>query len=276
MKHYLVIGDPIKHSLSPTIYSALIKLHNLEADYSFKQVKPCDLENFFKNIDSEGISGFNVTMPHKQNVLKYVNFVSDEVRITQSANTITVKEDGLHAHTTDAQGFMRALASRGVDIKDKKIGILGAGGVCLPLVYEFVKSGANQIGIYNRTSEKSQSIAEIVLRETSFKTTILKTPNAVAQDCDVFINTTSLGMEGVLANFEDFSFLDNLRPGTFVCDLIYKPFKTELLSQAQSRGFETMNGLPMLVHQAIIAFEHFTGETTSQADVDAVQQALAL
>ncbi len=276
MKHFLLIGDPVDHSLSPIIHSKLIKLHSLYADYTLRHVAKHELAGFFEELMSGNISGFNVTMPHKNAVPAYADFLSEEVKITGSTNTIVVKNDGLHAYSTDADGLVRAFASQGIEVCGKRIGILGAGGVCLPLVYKFAKLGATEVHLYNRTEQKAQSVAKIVQRETNFAVVLQDSPAGVARNSDIFINTTSLGMQGVDADFHDLSFLELLNKNSFVCDLIYKPAQTKLLAAAEKLGLCTMNGLPMLIFQALIAFEHFTGVKTSASDALAVKKALGL
>ena len=220
---------------------------------------------------------FNVTMPHKQDILPFMDDLDKSASLPGSVNTVVVKGGKLTGFSTDAPGFERSLNAKGIKLKGQDILILGSGGVTYTLALHMAQRGIKNLCIANRTVEKAESISKLVAFKTGFTPSVqgleeegLKRRSASAT---LLINATPLGMEGC-GDFESLSFLEALPHSAVVMDLIYNPSATKLLMQARSIGLTAFNGLGMLIHQGLLAFEHFTGIQTEDDDLLAVQKAI--
>ncbi len=255
-----VIGDPIAHSLSPVVHSTVLDELGIEHSYEKLLVTKDELTDFLKK-GCKSLAGFSLTMPHKKACMPHLDFIDDDAQLLGSVNTVKVQENKLLGFNTDGNGFLHALKNKGFDCKDKNIVIFGAGGVVSTVALKLAMAGAKQIVILNRTLSSAQTVAENVLEKTGkkiiFDSLTLDNMSEYCKHCDLVVNGTPLGMEGVDANFEDFSFLKSLKSSSLVFDLIYKPSQTKLLNHASSLGLETLNGLGMLIFQGLIADELF-------------------
>lgn len=256
-----VVGDPIAHSLSPVIHETV--LQELGMDYTYRKirVKKGDLPAFLKSGECLSLQGYNLTMPHKQDIIQHLDFVDEDARIFNSVNTVKADGNRLMGYNTDGNGCLLGIQDKGYECKDKNIVILGAGGVVSTIALKTATEKAKKITILNRTLSSAQALADNVYRKTGKKviTSTLTTESLCehCQDCDILINGTPLGMEGIDADFNDFSFLSVLNPYALVHDLIYKPQMTNLLTHANKLGFATLNGLGMLIYQGLLADEIF-------------------
>lgn len=259
-----VVGDPIDHSKSPLIHETV--LSSLEMPYEYRKVRieKGHLPEYLAEVSKIGILGFNLTMPHKQDILPYLDFVDDEARIFNSVNTVCVKNGKLCGYNTDGHGFVYAMAKAGHCAKGKNIVILGAGGVVSTIAFKMGLEQAKKVTILNRTLSAAEKIAKSVTEEKSIgktqfvcKTLVFDNIAASLTDCDILVNCTPLGMEGIPHDFEDLSFLNVLKKGALVYDLVYNPFETTLLKRAKSLGFDTLNGFGMLIYQGLLADEIF-------------------
>lgn len=266
MKFY-VIGDPVSHSLSPLIHTVLAELCQVDMTYSAHTVCKSELEGFFKE-EAPKVNGFNVTMPHKEAVIPYLNNLTDSAKLLNSVNT--VRTDTMSGTSTDGEGFVRALNYAGFDYSGD-IFVCGAGAVVRPLVLELGKK-AKTITVFNRTREKADAICRFINENTSARGIFADNLGSL-EKYSLFINATPLGMSGC-ADFASLDFLGSLSSGVPVCDLIYSPEKTSLLAQAERLGHPILNGLPMLIFQACAAFEFFTGVRPPDSAFSAVQAAL--
>ena len=256
MKKLAVIGSPIAHSLSPLIHKTALSGILDNCSYEKIEVKKGELEEFLIYA-RENLDGFNLTMPHKLDVIPFLDGMSDSAKLFSSVNTVKVKDKKLYGYNTDADGYISALLNKGYNPCGRKIVFLGAGGVAEPLVKKLAENNAEKIVVLNRTVEKAEAIVkDIAVAEAQ--------PFSAVEKCcigaDIFINATPMGMEGVTAEFESFKFLNGLKPDALVSDLIYAPRKTNLLKKAEELSFEIMNGLDMLIFQAILADEIYLGE----------------
>lgn len=253
-----VIGDPIGHSKSPIIHETVLGEMGLDYEYRKVNVKKGQLDKYLAEVKYDGICGFNLTMPHKVDILPYLDEIDPEARAFSSVNTVKVKDGQLIGYNTDGKGFVQAIYDLGFDISGKNIVILGAGGVASTIALKCELDGAEKVTVLNRTPYAAQAIVEKLnnCRGLSGTLTTDDISEAVT-DCDILVNATPLGMYGVDADFEDFSFFDSLKCGALVYDLIYNPEETNFLKQAKSRGFETLNGLNMLIYQGIWADKLF-------------------
>ena len=245
MKKFLVIGDPIEHSLSPKLHNYWFKQNNVDAVYEKKKVNELELKDIVSRVRKNEIFGVNVTVPYKSKIIKYLDLLSDDASVTQSVNTIFKKDNKILGFNTDVDGFELSLLNYIDKIRNKTVLILGAGGVAPSIIYVLKKIKASKILITNRTKIKSENL------KTKFSDIDVvdwgETPAA-----DVVINVTSLGL-----NPNDKIDLDYKKIGKdkFFYDVIYKPSKTLFLDEAKKRGNIIENGKMMFAYQAQKAFE---------------------
>lgn len=252
-----VIGSPVAHSKSPALHGHWLKQYGIAGHYVPLDVAQADLEDVLKAMPKMGFVGANVTIPHKESVLKHADVVTDRASLIGAANTLIFRGDGkLHADNTDGYGFIENLR-QGVTDWDPKSGpavVLGAGGAARAVITALLDAGVYEIRLSNRTRTRSD-----VLR-TEFGTKIVvydwvQAGNAI-DGAATLVNTTALGMEGK----PEFRVpLDGLTPRTVVTDLVYAPLETTLLRRAKEAGCRTVDGLGMLLHQAVPGFERWFG-----------------
>ena len=244
MKKYLVIGNPINHSLSPKLHNHWIKKNKINAVYDKKQINENDIKSVISEVRNGKIEGINVTVPFKKSVIPFIDQLSSEAEEAQSVNTIYKENNKVLGHNTDISGFELAMRGKSYDIKGKKIFILGAGGVVSSIILALKKMGADKIILSNRTKKKAEQ----------FKKTFsdLEIVNwGEIPEFNMIINATSLGL-----NKEDEIKLDyaDLGPNKLFYDVIYNPKQTKFLSKAKQFGNQTENGKMMFIYQAHQAF----------------------
>lgn len=255
-----VIGDPISHSLSPTIHGFLLAKHQINGTYEAKKITKEDLAAGVSELVNEGFAGFNVTLPHKEEIYKICDYKSKTATLTGAVNTVIVTPDKkLFGHNSDVAGFLNNLQNchPDFDLKDKIAFVIGAGGAARAIVYGLIKSRVKKIYITNRSEIRA---AELIKNFTNFaseknceiKFLEQKDFEKNLGECDLLTNSTSLGMNGQEALEID---LKNLNREAIVYDIVYKPLMTELLTSASKRGNKITTGIGMLVHQALIGFE---------------------
>ena len=249
MKKYLVIGNPINHSLSPELHNHWIKQNRLDAIYEKKKLNNNDLEELIFNVKKGNINGANVTVPFKNAIIPYLDELSNEAKKTRSVNTVYLKDKKVIGHNTDIEGFEKAIKNIDFNLKNKKIFILGAGGVVPSIIYALIKMGSSEIMISNRTEKKADEVKNIfnnikILRWGEI-------PNF-----DVVINATSLGL-----NHDDKMNLDFTKVGKnkLFYDVIYNPSETNFLSSGKKLGNKYENGKLMFIYQAFSAFKLWHG-----------------
>ena len=249
MKKYLVIGNPIKHSLSPELHNYWMKQNNINAIYEKKKLNNNELENLILEVRKENISGVNVTVPFKKSVISYLDELSDEAKKTQSVNTIYLKNKKVIGHNTDIIGFEMAIKKINFDFNNKKVFILGAGGVVPSIVYASMKMGSSKIFISNRTKVKAEKLKDIF-------GCIQILDWGDMPNFDVVINATSLGL-----NKDDKISLDFSKVGKnkLFYDLIYNPSETDFLKIGKKLGNQHENGKLMFIYQAFSAFKLWHG-----------------
>ncbi|MBQ7097497.1 MAG: shikimate dehydrogenase [Clostridia bacterium] len=256
-----VIGDPIAHSLSPVIHTTV--LEELGIDYTYQKIRipKGELPHFLKSEECLGMKGFNLTMPHKQDVMPHLHYIDRDAQIFDAVNTVKVEGTKLLGYNTDGAGCLRAIEEKGYKCKGKNTVIFGAGGVVSTVALKLALEEAKSIVILNRTPETAKKLAQNISNRTGkvITTDALTTDvmTRYCEDCDILINGTPLGMEGIDSDFEDFSFLKALPKEALVHDLIYKPEMTNLLKSANTMGLNTLNGLGMLIYQGLLADEIF-------------------
>ena len=252
-----VTGWPVKHSRSPLIHGHWLRQHGINGDYRAEPVAADDFADFIASLKS-GTSpyvGGNVTIPHKEMACRLADRVDAIAGELGAANTLWLEDGVLHATNTDAQGFAANLDERhpGWDQAQKAV-VLGAGGASRAVIYALRDRGVDEIHVVNRTLERAQQLAD------RFGTSVHAHPMPalaeVTQGAGLFVNTTSLGMDGEEAPTIDFS---AMAQGALVTDIVYVPLKTPILMQAQAQGLATVDGLGMLLHQAVPGFEKWFG-----------------
>ena len=253
-----VIGDPIEHSKSPIIHETVLSELGVDFEYRKVNVKKGGLKEYIDEVKRLGICGFNVTMPHKKDIMSFLDYTDTEALLFDSVNTVEVKDGKLIGYNTDGRGFVQAIYDLGFEICGKNVVVLGAGGVASTIALKCEIEDAKKITVLNRTLSSAQANAD-ELDECEALAKALTTENITDSmpDCDILVNATPLGMSGIENNFEDFSFFDSLKDGALVYDLIYNPEETALLKEAKMRGFKTLNGLNMLIYQGIWADKVF-------------------
>ena len=261
-KKLCVIGDPVGHSLSPVIQNAMIRALGLDYIYLCQPVPRGRAGEWLRCADFAGYAGFNATMPHKEELFPLMDELDDDARLMGAVNTVSIREGKYYGFNTDGAGFAASLRELGGEPKGCRVVIMGAGGAARAVAFKLAQLGAEQVVIANRTVAKAKQLAASEptgrVKAAAFSWRKL---GELCESADLLVNCTSMGMTGVQAQFGDFCFLDTLRRDALVCDLIYSPARTELLRQAELRGLKCQNGLGMLLHQAVLALEHFAGRT---------------
>ena len=256
-KKMAVIGDPIAHSMSPFMHNSIIEAHGFDAVYFPFRVKLEETEDFCRAARIMDLSGFNATMPHKQNLLTLVDRLDSEAEEYGAVNTVKVRDGVLTGYNTDVRGLMMAFRDRGVRLEGARIMIIGAGGVAGSLIKGLGKEGVRDVTVLNRTLSKAQALCQGRDYARALEQTA-ENMKAAAGAAEVIVNCTSLGMAETGSDFTDLSFLDDTK--ALLCDLIYNPWETSFLAYGRSRGLETMNGMSMLIYQGLLAFEIFMDE----------------
>jgi shikimate dehydrogenase len=244
MKKYLVIGNPIEHSLSPKLHNYWIKKNNIDAVYDKKQLNKVDIDNIILEVKSGKIDGINVTVPFKQSVIPFLDELTPLAKESQSVNTIFKENNKIIGHNTDIGGFELALKYINYDVKDKKIFILGAGGVVPSIILSLKKMGVSRIILSNRTKKKAEDLKKI------YQDIEIVDWGEIA-DFNIIINATSVGLKS-----DDEIKLDytDIGPNKLFYDVIYNPKQTNFLSKAKKFGNQIENGKMMFIYQAHQAF----------------------
>lgn len=256
-----VIGWPVEHSLSPAIHNAAFAALGLDWAYVPLPVYPDHLGEAVRGLRALGFAGANVTVPHKEAVLTHLDEVSHAAQVIGAVNTIAVRHGVLHGDNTDSAGFIASLRDVGFDPAGTYCAVLGAGGAARAVVHALADAGALQVCVYNRSFSRARELCQDMAKfhsDVRFEPALLSDVSAIGDDTDLLVNSTSLGM---WPHTEASPWPHDLPiPGHLtVCDLVYNPQETLLLSQAQAVGADIVSGLGMLIHQGAAAFELWTG-----------------
>lgn len=258
-----VIGWPIAHSRSPLIHGYWLKKHGIEGSYTRRPVEPDSLAAFIADLPQAGFAGCNVTLPHKEAVFGLVTRADETTERLGAVNTVYLRDGNTLGTNTDGDGFINSLRSSvpGFNITNGRVMVLGAGGASLAVVNAVLEQGASEVVVANRTLAK----AEHLRRRFGRKVLPLAWHEAGDQfaECGLLVNTTSLGMKGQPELVVD---LSRLPAEAVVTDIVYTPLRTKLLLDASARGNRTVDGLGMLLHQAVRGFSLWFGVTPQVTD----------
>jgi len=251
-----VIGWPIKHSRSPLIHGFWLRKHGLEGSYTKRAVEPHELGDFLQHLDRQGLSGCNVTVPHKEAAFKLAQVVDEAASAVEAANTLWLENGELHASNTDIYGFMTHLnqSAAGWNDRQRPVALLGAGGAARAILFGLKQAGVKEVRLFNRTSARAHELAACY--DAGVSVVDWQRRDEGLEDCGLVINATTLGMEGCPAL--DLS-LYRLPGDAVVADIVYVPLETDLLAAARQKGCRTVDGLGMLLHQAVPGFERWFG-----------------
>lgn len=272
---YGLIGYPVRHTYSPLMHNAAFESLRINAVYLPFEVRPRDLKSNLFCMESIGVRGLNVTIPHKEKVLKYLDEIDREASLIGAVNTIVNKGGRLRGFNTDGRGFVISLKENfGISPKGKRFFIMGAGGAARAISFSLALRGARRIVLVDVISKKAIKLAQSLSRETSCEAIALRKDKRAMREMilssDVFINATPCGMKT-----KDPRVIDPklLHKGLFVYDIIYNVAITKLLRDAKERGAHTSGGIGMLLHQGALSFKLWTGKTPP---INIMRKALAI
>ena len=259
-KKYAVIGDPIAHSLSPAMHNAAFKALDMNAEYTAVHITPQNLENFVRNA-RESLAGFNVTVPHKQEIIKYLDDISEECRITGSVNTVVNKNGRLYGYSTDGYGLKTAIEEAfNIDTSESAVMFLGCGGTVKAVTYYLLKHSVRKLFIANRTVSKADELVNSLQKrfpETEISSVPLTDTGQMQKaisSVNILIQATSLGLkDGDPCPIAT----ELLHHDLYIFDTIYR--QTPLLTEAKKKNIPHADGSLMLVHQGAKAFSIWTG-----------------
>ena len=272
-----VIGHPVAHSLSPFMQNKAIMKMGIDAVYVPFDVKPENLLTAVRGVKAFGIGGINVTVPHKTNVLEYLESQTEVAGIIGAVNTIINKDGVLTGDNTDIYGFTKSIeAFSGNGFFPQKVTVIGAGGAARGIVYACAaRNEVEEISLLNRTPEKAEKLATDISSATGKRINVYslsgKNIVEIIRSAGLVVNTTSVGMHPYIDN-SPLTGTEYFSKGQIVCDIIYNPPKTLFLKNAESKGARILNGLPMLAWQGARSLSLWTG---MDAPVDVMLEALA-
>lgn len=259
-KTVCLIGNPVEHSFSPHIHNYLFDKYNQNNNYVCFNVLEENLEEAINGVKALGILGCNITIPHKVNILKYLDEIDHNSMIIGSVNTIKNENGKLIGYNTDGVGFVKSITDKGFDIKGKNIIILGAGGACRSIAVELASKGARHIEIRNRSLENAKIICDIITSNFELIATYSSNPilSKDLEKIDIIINTTPIGMD---KDFDNCPLNEDIKVNRkiLVCDIVYNPHETKLIKWAKNNNLDVVYGIDMLINQAIYGFYIWTG-----------------
>lgn len=265
-----VFGCPVDENPSVVMNEAAFEAKGLNWRYITMHVEPEDLKSAFDGLRATNFRGINLTIPHKQEAMKYVDEISESAKLIGAINFVVEKDDKLIGDNTDGAGMISAFKDNNIDLTGKRMVVLGAGGASRAICVESALAGCSEIHIFNRTIKKAEEIADIINENTDCIARADEWLGTIhIPDCDILVNATSIGL------YPDKScpdiFYDDITADMFVQDVIPNPPSTLFLEKAKEQGARTSDGLSMLVQQGAIGFELWTGE---DAPVDIMKKAL--
>lgn len=249
---YCLIGDPVSKSLSPIIHNELYKILKEKKVYLNFEVKEDKLKDAIKGLKSMNIQGFNVTIPHKISILKYLDGLSKEAKLIGAVNTVKNENGKFIGYNTDGLGFMKSLLDKNIDVENKNVLILGAGGAANGIATTLAMAGVKKLYINNRTISGGEALTKKLKNQfpnIQIEYGSLKLENVFKKEVFMIVNCTPVGMypftEAIPIKLEGFS------KDLILYDTIYKPYMTQFLKEGKKLGYTTINGLSMLINQGL-------------------------
>jgi shikimate dehydrogenase len=250
VKTFAVIGDPIEHSLSPSIHNAAFKALNLDCTYIAYKVPKGELKEGIESLRQIKISGFNVTIPHKIEMMQYLDETASECKTIGATNTVTNENGKLTGYNTDMDGFLEPIKEKNIGISGQGVLVLGSGGAARAIVAGFAKEKVKKITIANRTIQKAQDLSKFAssLGAESDYTTL---NNVDVSKYKFIINATSVGLKNEPSPIST----NAINSGHVVYDIIYMPMNTDFILQSKKKSATIIYGYEMLLGQAVLAFQ---------------------
>jgi len=257
MKKYVVIGDPIAHSMSPVMHNDLFQFYQIEAQYDLFHIKKGMLKEGLSKLKKMDIAGFNITVPHKADIIPFLDELDPLSEAIGAVNTVVNENGKWVGYNTDGSGYVRGLLTILPALSDKKVMLIGAGGAARAIYFTLAHEKVQKIDIVNRTLDKAESLKKACPYSVSTDVFDLQTAQERCGEYDLIIQTTSIGMSPYTK--EQPISLKDLNSNALVSDIIYNPLETSLLHEAKMKGALVQNGLEMFVFQGALAFEKWTG-----------------
>lgn len=248
---YAVIGDPVSHSLSPVMHQVNFKSLNMEDTYEALHIPTQDFHDIRHIIEDNHINGFNVTIPHKERIIPYLDEINDQAKAVGAVNTVKIINNKWIGYNTDGIGYVMGLKQVYPDLENAYVLILGAGGASKGIANELSKIVQPKLTIANRTMSRFETW------DMDINAISLEQSEQYLDEFDIIINTTSAGLNN---NDDIVISLDNLSSSTLVSDIIYIPYKTKFLKEAEFKGNTVYNGLDMFINQGAESFKIWTGK----------------
>jgi shikimate dehydrogenase len=273
-----LLATPIGHSLSPRMHNLGYTLKRLNYSYLAFEVGNETLEKAVEGMKALNVAGFNVSMPNKINIIQYLDELDDSAKYTGAVNTVLNKDGHLIGYNTDGKGYVKNLQSHGVDVKGKKVTLVGSGGAATPITIELAQSGINEISIFARYDQFFHQ-AEINVNKINSEMKVFGVKASIfpfedkeafrreVAESAILANGTSVGMKPIDHLSIVDGTLDVLREGLIVTDVVYNPPKSKLLQQAEEAGATVINGIGMMLWQGALGFKLFTGEEMPLEDI---------
>jgi len=267
-KSFAVIGDPIDHSLSPNIHSAAFREMDLDSSYIAYRIPKGELEEGIEGLKKIKIDGFNITIPHKVEMMKYLDKIDESCSLIGAVNTVTNTDGILKGYNTDMDGFLEPFKKKKLNIANTKVLLLGAGGAARAIVAGFAKEKAKSITIANRTLGNAENLAEFA-KKIGLDANAVKIEDVkdTAKNFDIIVNATSVGLRDEPSVIS----LEGISEKTIVYDIVYMPINTDFIKKAKEKNAIIIYGYEMLLGQAVRAFEIWHGV---EAPYNAMKKAL--
>lgn len=256
-----VFGDPVDGNPTGVVEEAAFAALGLNWRYLTCRVAVEDLEAAIGGMRAIGMRGVNLTMPHKVEVIRHLDELSEAARIIGAVNTVICRDGRLIGENTDGKGFVKSLQDEGMNLQGKRIVILGAGGAAKAIGVECALAGAKKLVIFNRNAERGAELVKTICENTSAQAEYIPWQGAaeLPADTDILINATCVGLHPHVQDYPNIDYA-GIRPGMIACDVVFNPMMPVFLQKAQERGAKVITGLGMLVNQAALNFEYWTGE----------------
>ena len=271
---YLLLGNPVDHSLSPAIHNSAFRVQGVNSIYLASEIEHGNLNAVLQGIKALSIAGANVTYPFKEAVVEYLDSISIEAESVNAVNTIINRNGELHGEITDGEGFFASLKEIFPAYEqNSRVAIIGAGGACRSAAYTLADRGAERISIYNRTVDKAESLSELLTSKTAVGSSFY-------YPLEKELLKEALGEHSLIIYglpFDSELFMESVRESplidenTLIYDLRYNPYQTKVMELFKAEGGRSSNGLGMLLWQAVYAYELFTGRT---APVEVMKKAV--